>query len=46
MRTTAGCAKIQSSLADTRPAVAHDQVMADTEVIIRAAERKRAAIRS
>ena len=39
-------AKVQASLADTRPSIPHDQVMADMEAIIRAAELKRAAIRS
>ncbi|HDR8993910.1 stability determinant [Burkholderia vietnamiensis] len=39
-------AKVQASLADTRPTIPHDQVMADMEAIIQAAERKRAAIRS
>ncbi|RQS42799.1 stability determinant [Burkholderia sp. Bp8986] len=39
-------AKVQASLADTRPSVPHDQVMADIEAIIRAAELKQAAIRS
>ncbi|SEP48200.1 hypothetical protein SAMN02787149_1371 [Pseudomonas sp. Snoq117.2] len=39
-------AKVQASLADTRPNVPHDQVMADMESIIRAAEIKRAARRS
>jgi hypothetical protein len=39
-------AKVQASLADKRPTIPHDQVMADMEAIIRAAELKRAAIRS
>jgi hypothetical protein len=38
--------KVHASLADTRPTIPHDQVMADMEAIIRAAELKRAAIRS
>jgi hypothetical protein len=39
-------AKVQASLADKRPTIPHDQVMADMEAIVQAAERKRAAIRS
>lgn len=39
-------AKVRASLADKRPTIPHDQVMADMESIIRAAELKRAAIRS
>lgn len=39
-------AKVQESLDDPRPNIPHDQVMADMESIIRAAELKRAAIRS
>ena len=39
-------AKVQESLDDPRPNIPHGQVMADIESIIRAAELKRAAIRS
>jgi hypothetical protein len=36
-------AKVQASLDDPRPNIPHDQVMADMEAIIRAAEQRRAA---
>jgi hypothetical protein len=36
-------AKVQNSLDDPRPNIPHDQVMADMEAIIRAAEQRRAA---
>jgi hypothetical protein len=39
-------AKVQASLDDPRPNIPHDQVMADMEAIIQAAELKRAATRS
>jgi hypothetical protein len=35
-------AKIERAMADTRPAIPHDQVMAKVEAIIIAAERRRA----
>ena len=35
-------AKVQASLDDPRPPVPHDQVMAEMEAIIKAAERRRA----
>jgi hypothetical protein len=35
-------AKVQASLDDPRPSIPHDQVMADMEAIIRAAEQRRA----
>ncbi|WP_186130239.1 hypothetical protein [Burkholderia gladioli] len=44
--TTKPCLALALLLADTRPTIPHDQVMADMEAIIQAAERKRAAIRS
>ena len=37
------CGKVQASMDDTRPSIPHDQVMADMEAIIRAAEQRRAA---
>ena len=33
--------KVKEALADTRPAIAHDQVMADMEAIIAEAEARR-----
>jgi hypothetical protein len=36
-------AKVEASLADTRPSIPHDQVMAEMEEIIRAAEQRRAS---
>ncbi|HEY2642375.1 MAG TPA: hypothetical protein VGI56_01360 [Galbitalea sp.] len=36
-------AKVEASLADTRPTIPHDQVMAEMEGIIRAAEQRRAS---
>ena len=38
--------KVQASLADTRPNIAHDQVMAEMEAIIQAAESRLATKRS
>lgn len=35
-------AKIERAMADTRPPIPHDQVMAEIEAIIVAAERRRA----
>ena len=35
-------AKVQASLEDDRPCIPHDQVMAEMEAIIQAAERRRA----
>jgi hypothetical protein len=35
-------AKVQASLADTRPTIPHEQVMAQMEAIIAKAERQRA----
>lgn len=35
-------AKVEAAMADTRPKVPHDQVMAEMEAIISAAERRRA----
>lgn len=35
-------AKIERAMADTRPKVPHDQVMAEMEAIIASAERRRA----
>lgn len=34
--------KVEAALADTRPGLPHDQVMAEMEAIIIAAERRRA----
>jgi hypothetical protein len=38
-------AKVQASLADTRPGIPHDQVMAEMDAIIQAAESRLAAKR-
>lgn len=35
-------AKVERAMADTRPTIPHDQVMAEMEAIIVAAERRRA----
>ncbi|HBK46867.1 MAG TPA: hypothetical protein DDZ67_10635 [Xanthomonadaceae bacterium] len=35
-------AKVEASQKDTRPRIPHDQVMAEVEAIIQAAERRRA----
>ena len=35
-------AKVEAALADTRPGIPHDEVMAEMDAIIEAAERRRA----
>jgi len=39
------CAKVRASLADSRPTVPHDKVMAEVEAIVQEAEQKQAARR-